>query len=391
MALIECHNLTKEYAKGDNVIRPLDDLSLDVPEGMFLALMGPSGSGKTTLLNLIAGIDQPTSGSLIIDGQDISHLSRSKLAAWRSHYIGYIFQLYNLVPVLTAYENVELPLLLHSMGIADAVQEKLSARLFGAVKVELAMSCGSPSIDSALQNLFDRNARRLVVLPLYPQYSSTTTGSVFDAVTALLSIRRWIPELHFINHYHDASGYISALATSIRDFWDLRGRGDRLLMSFHGLPQRTLLAGDPYHCQCQKTARLVAAALELDDDWHISFQSRLGREPWLQPYTDETLKKWGGEKAGKIDVICPGFAADCLETLEEIEIRDAATFAAAGGGELRYIPALNAREDHVAFLSRTIEKNIAGWPEASTDWSQSEATRQMEQSLQRARDLGAER
>ena len=162
-------------------------------------------------------------------------------------------------------------------------------------------------------------------------------------------------------------------------------------MSFHGLPQRTLLAGDPYHCQCQKTARLVAAALELDDDWHISFQSRLGREQWLQPYTDETLKKWGGEKAGKIDVICPGFAADCLETLEEIEIRDAATFVAAGGGELRYIPALNAREDHVAFLSRTIEKNIAGWPEASTDWSQSEATRQMEQSLQRARDLGAER
>jgi ferrochelatase len=284
------------------------------------------------------------------------------------------------------------PLLLHSMGIADAVQEKLSARLFGAVNVELAMSCGSPSIDSALQNLFDRNARRLVVLPLYPQYSSTTTGSVFDAVTALLSIRRWIPELHFINHYHDASGYISALATSIRDFWDLRGRGDRLLMSFHGLPQRTLLAGDPYHCQCQKTARLVAAALELDDDdWHISFQSRLGREPWLQPYTDETLKKWGGEKAGKIDVICPGFAADCLETLEEIEIRDAATFAAAGGGELRYIPALNARDDHVAFLSRTIEKNITGWPEASTDCSQSEATRQMEQSLQRARDLGAER
>ena len=163
-------------------------------------------------------------------------------------------------------------------------------------------------------------------------------------------------------------------------------------MSFHGLPRRTLISGDPYHCQCQKTARLVAADLELDADyWQIGFQSRVGREEWLRPYTDETLKKWGREKMGKVDVICPGFPADCLETLEEIAIRDAASFTAAGGGELRYIPALNARDDHIAFLSRTIEKNVVGWPEASTDWSLAEAARQMEKSLQRARDMGAER
>jgi ferrochelatase len=284
------------------------------------------------------------------------------------------------------------PLLLHSTDIASAVQEQLSVRLSGGINVELAMSYGNPSIDAALQKMFDQCVRRIVVLPLYPQYSATTTGSVFEAVTSILARRRWVPELRFINHYHDAAGYVSALATSIRDFWDLHGRGERLLMSFHGLPQRTLLAGDPYHCQCRKTARLVAAALELDDDyWHISFQSRVGREEWLRPYTDETLRHWGSEKAADIDVICPGFAADCLETLEEIEMQNAAIFTAAGGGKLRYIPALNARDDHVAFLSRTIEKNVSGWPEASPDWSLSETTRQMEKSLQRAREMGAER
>jgi ferrochelatase len=253
------------------------------------------------------------------------------------------------------------PLLLHSIDIANAMQEKLSARLSGAVNVELAMSYGQPSIESALQKMFDQFVTRMVVLPLYPQYSGTTTASVFDAVTAFLSKRRWVPELRFINHYHDANGYISALVAS-------------------------------NHCQCQKTARLVAAELELDDDyWQVSFQSRVGREEWFRPYTDETLQRWGREKIGKVDVICPGFAADCLETLEEIAMTGASSFAAAGGGELRYIPALNARDDHVSFLSRIIEKNIAGWPEASPDWSHSEEARRLEKSMQRARDMGAER
>lgn len=283
------------------------------------------------------------------------------------------------------------PLQLHTQDIASALQEKLSARLSGAVNVAVGMSYGNPSITSALEEMYKQCVRRIVVLPLYPQYSGTTTASVFDAVTRQLSRRRWIPELRFITHYHDATGYISALAASVRDFWDMRGRGDRLLMSFHGVPQRTLVSGDPYHCQCQKTARLVAEALELgDDEWHLSFQSRVGREPWLKPYTDETLRQWGSEQVGDIDVICPGFAADCLETLEEIEMQNAEFFSASGGGELRYIPALNARDDHVAFLSRTVEKHAAGWPEVSTDWSLSEVSRQLEKSLQRARDMGAE-
>ncbi|MDX1402948.1 MAG: ferrochelatase [Woeseiaceae bacterium] len=284
------------------------------------------------------------------------------------------------------------PLMLHSADIASAMQEKLSARLSGSVHVALAMTYGNPSIQTAIQKMFDAYVRRIIVLPLYPQYSGSTTASVFEAVSNALSKRRWIPEFRFINHYHDANGYISALVASIRDFWDVQGRGERLLMSFHGLPKSMLMKGDPYHCQCQKTARLVATELELDDEqWQISFQSRVGREEWLGPYTEDVLLEWGKEKFSRIDVICPGFSADCLETLEEIEMRGAESFAEAGGGELRYIPALNAREDHVAFLSRTVEKNVAGWPEASTDWSYSEEARRLEKSLQRARAMGADR
>jgi ferrochelatase len=283
------------------------------------------------------------------------------------------------------------PLLLHSRDIAEGVQRNLSARLSGAVNVEIGMSYGQPSIESALNKLHAACVRRIVVLPLYPQYSNTTTGTVFAAVTRQLAMRRWVPELRFVNHYHDSAGYIAALAASIRDFWDVNGRGERLLMSFHGVPKRTLLSGDPYHCQCQKTARLLAEMLELgDDEWQVSFQSRVGREEWLRPYTDETLEKWGQERAGLIDVVCPGFSADCLETLEEIALQNAKLFRASGGGDLRYISALNARDDHITFLSRTIEKNVAGWPEADPDWSMSEASLQLEKSLQRARDMGSE-
>ncbi len=282
------------------------------------------------------------------------------------------------------------PLLLHTMDIARGVQEKLSARLSGAVNVEVGMSYGNPSISSALQKMHEQCVRRIIVLPLFPQYSGTTTGSVFENVSRELARRRWVPEFRFVNHYHDSVGYISALAASIRDHWDMHGRGERLLISFHGLPKRTLLSGDPYHCHCQKTARLLADALELDSqEWQVSFQSRVGREEWLKPYTGETLQQWARDGTGLADVVCPGFAADCLETLEEIAMQNSGLFRRSGGKDLRYIPALNAREDHVSFISRTVEKNVAGWPEASQDWSLSEAAQQLEKSLQRARDMGA--
>ena len=277
------------------------------------------------------------------------------------------------------------PLLLYSQDIAGAIQSQLASRLSGEVHVALGMSYGKPSIREALDYLHAKQAHRIVVLPLYPQYSGTTTGSVFDDVTRTLSRRRWVPELRFINHYHDSRGYIAALAASIRENWEQHGRGDRLLFSFHGVPRETLEKGDPYHCHCQKTARLVAESLDLsDDEWLIAFQSRVGRAEWLRPYADETIEKFGSDGMGRLDVVCPGFAADCLETLEEIAMQNAELFRDAGGGDLHYIPCLNARDDHVAFLTRLIEKNVAGWPESSPDWSASEVARELEKSRARA-------
>jgi ferrochelatase len=283
------------------------------------------------------------------------------------------------------------PLLFHSQSIADAVEGHLAARLSGTVNVELAMSYGQPSINAALDRLYANGASRIVLLPLYPQYSGTTTASVFDAVCKALGDRRWVPEFRFINAYHDAPGYIAANVANIQEYWQQHGRGDRLLFSFHGLPKKNLLDGDPYFCQCQKTARLIAASLELgDDDWQIVFQSRVGREEWLRPYADETIAELGGSGVGRLDVVCPGFAADCLETLEEIAIQNGELFQKNGGGALHYIPALNARDDHVAFLSRLIERHIGGWPETSTEWSAGEAQQEQDRSRQRSLAMGAD-
>lgn len=282
------------------------------------------------------------------------------------------------------------PLLRISEDIAAALQQKLSQRFSGPVQLRLGMSYGNPSIASALDGLHEAGARRIVLLPLYPQYSGTTTASVFDATSAELARRRWVPELRVINHYHDAPGYIAALAASVRDYWERQGRGDKLLISFHGVPRQTLDDGDPYHCQCHKTARLLASSLELEaDDWSVVFQSRLGRGEWLRPYADETIAELGRTGLGRLDVVCPGFAADCLETLEEIAIQNRELFRDSGGSELHYIPALNARDDHIAFLGRLIEKHAGGWPESSPDWSASEAARQRDKSRERALAMGA--
>lgn len=282
------------------------------------------------------------------------------------------------------------PLLLYSQDIANSIEQRLATRLSGAVHVELGMSYGQPSVEAALQRLHDHGARRIVCLPLYPQYSGTTTGSVFDLVTRTLSKRRWVPEFRFISHYHDARGFIAAQAQNIREYWEQHGRGDKLLFSFHGVPKETLLKGDPYHCQCQKTARLIAESLELgDDEWIITFQSRVGRAEWLRPYTDETVTELGRQGLGKLDVVCPGFAADCLETLEEIAMQNAEFFTEAGGGSLNYIPALNARDDHTAFLARLVENHAGGWPESSADWSPSDAARERDKSRERALAMGA--
>jgi ferrochelatase len=256
------------------------------------------------------------------------------------------------------------PLLLYCRELAAGIESSLQSVGAGNIHVALGMSYGNPSIGSALDELHAKGVRRLLVLPLYPQYSGTTTGSVFDAVTSELSERRWVPEFRFINHYHDRPDYIRALAASIREYWDANGRGDKLMFSFHGTPKQTLLDGDPYHCHCLKTARLVTNELGLDkDDWVLSFQSRVGRAEWLKPYTDETIEELGRAGTGRLDVVCPGFSVDCLETLEEIAMQNAELYTESGGGDLTYIPCLNARQDHVSLLADLVAEHARGWPE----------------------------
>jgi ferrochelatase len=228
--------------------------------------------------------------------------------------------------------------------------------------VALGMRYGKPAIAEALETLRQRNARRLLVLPLYPQYSATTTGSTFDAVAEVLRGWRWIPEFRFITHYHDHEPYLDALARSIEQSWGQRERGDRLLFSFHGIPQRYFHAGDPYHCQCQATARLVAERLRLEPaSWAIAFQSRVGRQKWLQPYTDQLLKRWARDGVRNVDVVCPGFAADCIETLEEIAMQNRMRFLKSGGQALHYIPALNDRSEHIEALAELVRSRAADW------------------------------
>ena len=254
------------------------------------------------------------------------------------------------------------PLMLHSQDLAERIRKQMTERAPERFVVELAMTYGSPSIPDAIDRLQHARARRLLVLPLYPQYSGTTTASVFDAVTDKLQGMRWVPETRFINQYHDEPGYIGALAASIREHWEREGRSAHLLLSFHGVPQYTLDKGDPYYCHCRKTGRLLAEALGLgDDDWTLSFQSRVGREEWLKPYTDETVRELAGNGVETLDVACPGFSTDCLETLEEIAMQNGEFFAEAGGKSLHYIPALNARDDHVRFLCELIEQHSTGW------------------------------
>ena len=260
------------------------------------------------------------------------------------------------------------PLMIYSEGVADGIRQQLDRRLPGALSVELAMSYGDPSISDAVDRLLAAGARRLLVLPMYPQYSGTTTASVIDAVARKMNDLRWVPELRFINQYHDEPGYIDALVASIREYWQQHGRGDKLMFSFHGVPRKTLLSGDPYHCQCRKTARLVVESLGLgDDEWVLSFQSRVGREEWLKPYTDEMVAQLGEQGIGRLDVVCPGFSADCLETLEEIAMQNAELFLESGGESLRYIPALNDRDDHISFLADLVQQHVGGWPVEFSD------------------------
>lgn len=282
------------------------------------------------------------------------------------------------------------PLLDISLRQAAALKAELDRTLSGPAEVELGMRYGKPSVSDALRRLGEAGVRRLLVLPLYPQYSATTTASTFDAVAAELTTWRWIPELRFVTQYHDNSGYIAAIAASLREAWSNQPRAERLLFSFHGLPKRYLLAGDPYHCACHKTARLVAEQLGLESgSWSLAFQSRVGREEWLRPYTDEQLLEWGKAGVRSVDVICPGFSADCLETLEEIAIQNRELFQEAGGGDYRYIAALNDRPDHIGTLADIVKAHIQGWPESDPAYDERRALEIAAETKSRALESGA--
>lgn len=256
------------------------------------------------------------------------------------------------------------PLLAISQAQCQAFQQAVIHHFNLPIQVVLAMRYGQPTIASGLEQLRQVNVRNLLILPLYPQYSSATTGSTFEAVAEVLKRWRWIPTVHFISHYHDHPAYIRALVTQIQQDWNHHGKPDKLLFSFHGIPKRFFLAGDPYPCECYKTARLVAEQLNLSEQqWQTVFQSRFGREEWIKPYIDDTLKLLGQAGTKRVDVICPGFAADCLETLMEIAQENRHYFLQAGGQEFHYIPALNATDEHIQALLELVIEHTQGWSE----------------------------
>ncbi|WP_339719299.1 ferrochelatase [uncultured Paraglaciecola sp.] len=254
------------------------------------------------------------------------------------------------------------PLMFHTQDQTNALQDSLQQLYGDNVVVDFAMRYGSPSVDSVIDKMLRQGVRKLVVLPLYPQYCASTTGSTFDAVAESFSKRRWIPELRFITHYHDNPEYIKAIASKIQSHWQQHGRADKLVFSYHGIPQRYLLNGDPYHCECHKTSRLIAAELGLKEGEHFtSFQSRFGREEWLKPYTDHSLKAFPEQGVKSVQIVCPGFSADCLETIEEIGEENRDYFLAAGGERYEYIAALNADTAHIKALTTLLETHLQGW------------------------------
>jgi len=254
------------------------------------------------------------------------------------------------------------PLMFHTHDQAEALRTKLQEQYGEGLALDFAMRYGTPSVDSVITKMLNQGIKKLVVLPLYPQYCASTTASTFDAVAASLAKQRLIPELRFINHYHDFPAYIQAVADKIRAHWQTHGRADKLIFTYHGIPKRYLLNGDPYHCECHKTSRLLAENLGLkESEYLVSFQSRFGREEWLQPYTDKTLMALPKDGVKSVQLVCPGFSSDCLETIEEIGIENRDYFLEAGGERYEYITALNAEPAHIDMLATLLQQHLQGW------------------------------
>ena len=279
------------------------------------------------------------------------------------------------------------PLLVYSESQKNKLQQHFCEKHQDKVVVELGMTYGQPSISSVLHNLQSQGVEAIVILPLYPQYSGATSGSVFDVIIKELRQWRRVPAITMIDGYYDEPLYIDALVDSIKTYRDEYGTADMLVFSYHGLPQRYLESGDPYHCHCYKTTRLVAEKLGLEENKFIqTFQSRFGKEPWLQPYTDETLKSLPAKGIKSVQVITPGFSSDCVETLEEIDIQNREFFLEAGGEKFEFIPSLNDSPSHINLMINLIERHLAAFLK-SPRFEQTDEQRQ--QSIELAQQLGA--
>ncbi len=242
------------------------------------------------------------------------------------------------------------------MSISLKQQQALQQKLGDDVKVELMMRYGDPSFSTVINTLLENNIKKLIILPLYPQNSATTTATTFDHIAEVLKPKRHVPDINFISDYHGHPDYIHALAASIQQHWQQQKRQRFLLMSFHGLPQRNIDQGDPYYDQCTGTANLLATILGLTkDQWEMSFQSRFGKQEWIKPYTSETLQTRATNGLKEIDIVCPGFSVDCLETLEEIQMQNEEIFLQHGGEQYYYIPCLNDRDDHITMMAELIK------------------------------------
>ena len=269
-------------------------------------------------------------------------------------------------PVAKAYQSIWTdegsPLLAISKKQAAALKLQLKQDMGKDIPVELAMTYGNPSILSASNALRSQGVERILILPMYPQFSSSTTAAIYDKLSDLLKQCPHLPEMRWIRDFHDYPDYIEALAHSVKQQWEKTGQSEKLLMSFHGVPERYTAKGDPYEHHCRKTAVLLAEKLALKpEQWQCCFQSRFGREEWVKPYTDDTLKQWGADGIKSVDIICPAFSADCLETLEEIQVENKEYFIEAGGEIYNYVPALNDNPDHIEMLSKLVQQHTQGW------------------------------
>ncbi len=281
------------------------------------------------------------------------------------------------------------PLLVHAQKQAQLLRGYLAQKIKSPFAVELGMSYGNPSIQSAIDKLRAQHCDRILVFPLYPQYAASSTASAMDAVFHVLLKTRNQPAIRSIRHYHDHPAYIAALEKSVRKHWEINsGNPSKLVMSFHGVPTFHLAKGDPYHCECHKTARLLAEALGLSkDEFTVAFQSRFGKQEWLKPYLANTLAELGKAKTKRVDVICPGFSSDCLETLEEIAMEGKHIFTINGGGEYHYIPALNEDDAWIHAMTTIALENLQGW--VSPEWDAVQAKKDAEMTKLRAQALGA--